>query len=374
MTSHSDWHMPPVINSKESLNELLQYAVGAGASDISIRTGRPPMAEIYGRQTPLGNRELTNAELAALVNCCYGDSGVAQINSSGQLDPAYVVTNGRRNSLRFRLNITSITVDNAPAFCMTFRSLGNLPPRIQDQNFPEDLLRACNPRQGQVLITGPTGSGKSTLCGGIIRSIAESPDAHAKILTYESPIEFAYDDLEMPTAIISQTSVPDQLPSFAEGVRNALRRKPSHILIGEGRDQETIKAICEAALTGHTVYSTVHTNGVPETISRMTNFFSESTRHSEAIDYIGSLQVIITQNLVQTSDGQRAPVREYLVFDEDIRLEMMKSPLEKWNFLLKGILKEAGRPLFLDVEDLYSKGAISNEIYLRYFRKNEERL
>ena len=103
----------------------------------------------------------------------------------------------------------------------------------------------------------------------LIKELAEQPDSHRKILTYEAPIEFVYDALDTPTAIVSQSEIPRHLPTFAAGVRNALRRKPRLILVGEARDTETISAVLEAALTGHPVYTTLHSNGVAETIRRL---------------------------------------------------------------------------------------------------------
>ena len=140
-------------------------------------------------------------------------------------------------------------------------------------NLPQTILDAIEPEQGVVYITGATGSGKSTLLASIIRDIAENAESHRKILTYESPIEFVYDTVEKTSSIVSQSEIPRHLPSFAAGVRNALRRKPRLILVGEARDPETISAVMEAAMTGHPVYTTLHSNGVAETMRRLVTTF-----------------------------------------------------------------------------------------------------
>src|SRR5207253_9859737 len=124
----------------------------------------------------------------------------------------------------------------------------------------------------------------STLLASIIRHIAENPESHRKILTYESPIEFVYDSVETVSAIVSQSEIPRHLPDFASGVRNALRRKPRLILVGEARDAETISAVIDAALTGHPVYTTLHSNGVADAVRRMISTFPAEERHGRALD------------------------------------------------------------------------------------------
>src|SRR3990167_3604701 len=136
---------------------------------------------------------------------------------------------------------------------ITARTIPSDPPTLAEMELPKPILEAIAPEQGVVYITGATGSGKSTLLAAIIRDIAESIESHRKILTYEAPIEFVYDSVEKISSIVSQSEIPRHLPSFAAGVRNALRRKPRLILVGEARDPETISAVMEAAMTGHPV-------------------------------------------------------------------------------------------------------------------------
>ncbi len=150
-----------------------------------------------------------------------------------------------------------------------FRVIPTTPPTLAELALEPELIKSITPNQGVVYVTGATGSGKSTLLAAIIREVAERSDSHRKILTYESPIEFVYDNINKPNAIVSQTEVPRHIPSFSQGVRNALRRNPKLILIGEAPDPQTIQAVIEAGLTGHPVYTTVHSNGVAETMRRL---------------------------------------------------------------------------------------------------------
>ena len=204
---------------------------------------------------------------------------------------------------------------------------------------PPDIKEAIAPYQGVVYVTGATGSGKSTLLASIIRHLAENEESNRKILTYEAPIEFVYDGLEMPNSIVSQSEIPRHLPSFAAGVRNALRRKPRLILVGEARDQETMSAVLEAALTGHPVYTTLHSNGVAETMRRLVTTFPADERHGRTIDILETIRLAIWQKLVPTVDGKRVALREYLIFTDEVRDILLDVDLEKITAATRRLLK-----------------------------------
>ncbi len=227
----------------------------------------------------------------------------------------------------------------------------------------KEIINAIEPYQGVVYVTGATGSGKTTLLASIIRDIAEKENSHRKILTYESPIEFVFDEIEMPTAVVSQTEIPRHLPSFAAGVRNALRRKPRLILVGESRDPETISAALEAALTGHPVYTTLHTNGVAETMRRLVTAFPADERHGRTVDIIETVRLIIWQQLVPTVDGKRVALREFLVFDEKIRDTLLDSELEQVTAVTRRLLKQYGQPMSIDAKRKFDAGIISERDY-----------
>ena len=237
------------------------------------------------------------------------------------------------------------------------------PPLNCRHAIARQLLEPIIPDDGIVYITGATGSGKSTLLASIIRHIAEDPDCHRKILTYESPIEFVFDEIERVSSLISQSEIPLHLPSFAAGVRNALRRKPRLILVGEARDSETISAALEAALTGPPVYTTLHTNGVPETIRRLVGSFPPDERRGRTIDIIETLRVIIWQRLVPTTDGKRTPLREYLVFDDQIRNDLLTVDPERVTEQTRKVLYKHGQTMFDDAHAKFKDGIIEAKIF-----------
>lgn len=345
------------------IDDLLVYAHQLNASDITIQTNEPIFAEIYGRLYHLTRRCLSNSEVGELLNAIYGPNGTTQILRGTDLDTHYEVRPNRNERYRYRVNGVGCYVDGHEGIQITIRTIPSTPPALSALELPTHLLPALSPQDGVVYITGSTGSGKSTLLAAIVKELAEQLDSNRKILTYESPIEFVYDDLTKPTAVVSQSEIPRHLPSFAAGVRNALRRKPHLILVGETRDAETINAVLEAALTGHPVYTTLHTNGVAETIRRLVGSFPKEDRTGRTIDIIETMRVVIWQRLVPTVDGKRVALREFLVFNEMIRDRLLNSDPDQVTATTRQLVEEFGQTMQFDVEHKYKEGILSERTY-----------
>lgn len=347
----------------KDVDRLLAYCYRLNASDITIQTREPVVAEIYGRIFKLTKRSLSNNEVSNLLNCIYGPNGTTQLLRGNDVDTHYEVRPNRNERYRFRVNGTACYVDGHEGIQITARSIPADPPPLSWHELPNKIIDDIAPKEGVVYVTGATGSGKSTLLASIIKYIAEQKESHRKILTYEAPIEFVYDSIEKPNAIISQSEIPKHLPTFAAGVRNALRRKPHLILVGESRDSETITAVLEAALTGHPVYTTLHSNGVAETIRRLVNSFSHEERTGRTIDIIETTRLIIWQQLVPSVDGKRVPLREYLVFNEFIRDQLLaKDPLQITAATRK-LVQEYGQLMEVDIKQKYKEGFLCERTY-----------
>ena len=358
--------------TQRELDHLLQHCSTLEVSDITIQTGMPIFSEIHGRLYPNTRRALTNSEVGGILNAIYGPNGTAQLLTGTDIDTNYEFKPDRMTRHRYRVNATSCLVEGHQGIQLTLRTIPTDPPNIESMNLPGPLIQALTPHDGIIYITGATGSGKSTLLASIIRHIAEDPHCHRKILTYESPIEFVYDSLETPSAVISQSEIPLHLENFAAGVRNALRRKPRLILVGESRDAETISASLEAALTGHPVYTTLHTNGVSETLRRLVGTFPKDERTGRTLDIIETVRLIISQTLVPTLDGHRTPLREYLIFNDDLRDQLLACDPTAVTEKTRQLLKEHGQTLHQDATEKFKAGIISEQTY-RYFthQKNE---
>jgi len=363
--NHKQYLYPrePTRFESKHVDDLLVYAQHIQASDITIQTGSPIMAEIFGRLFPITKRDLTNAETGDLLNTIYGPNGTTQIMRGSDLDTHYEVRPNRNERFRYRINGTGCYVDGHEGIQITIRTIPSTPPDLATLGLPQEVVDAVAPNDGVVYVTGATGSGKSTLLASIIKELARDPLSNRKIVTYEAPIEFVYDAVEMPSSIVSQSEIPKHLPTFAAGVRNALRRKPHGILVGESRDPETISAVLEAALTGHPCWTTLHSNGVAETIRLLVGSFPREERTGRTIDIIETMRLVIWQRLVPSVDGRRVALREYLVFNEDLRDELLDSDPEQITATTRELVKKYGQPMRVDVEAKYKEGLISDRTY-----------
>ena len=194
------------------------------------------------------------------------------------------------------------------------RSLAALGPELADALFPQD---------GLVFITGDTGAGKSTRLASIIREMEEDPESARHVLEFDHPIEYLFDKLATVSCEIDQSAVPDHLGSFADAIRNSLRRDPDVIIVSESRDAETFKAAILAAQTGHALYTTVHAPTVGATFLRILQSLPHNESHSIIGSIIDQVKVIMSQRLVPSTDGRRCAVIEYLVFTDAMRRELL---------------------------------------------------
>lgn len=353
----------PVRLTIESANEILIHCVKLGASDITFQTNEPIMAEIFGRLKKVTRRKMSNTEVGDVLNAIYGPNATTIIMSGKDIDTHYEIRPNRADRYRFRINGTGCQVEGHDGIQITARTIPTDPPKLDSMHLPQDMLNALAPEQGVVYVTGATGSGKSTLLAAIIRSITEDSDSNRKVLTYEAPIEFVFDNVEKISSIVSQSEIPRHLPSFAAGVRNALRRKPRLILVGEARDPETIAAVMEAAMTGHPVYTTLHSNSVAETMRRLVITFPPEERQGRTIDIIETVRLVISQRLVPTVDGKRVALREYMIFDEKIRDILLDTDVLNITNVVRKLVREHGRTIQSDAEEKFKAGVISERQY-----------
>jgi defect-in-organelle-trafficking protein DotB len=334
------------------------------ASDITIQSDRPTYIEVDGKLFPVTRRSIDSADIAAFVTKMYGLDAMAALTAGKDLDLSYEIRVDRNTRFRFRVNITAILSKGRDGVSITMRVLPNIPPRMSDLSIEKELIDAWAPRQGLVFVTGPTGSGKTTLLAAGTRMLIERPEGAGKMLTYEAPIEYVYDQIIGPHSIIAQSEIPRNLPSFAAGVRNSLRRKPNIILVGEARDRETVSAAIEAGQTGHLVYATTHTIGVAATVRRLVSVFESGERLERAYALIETTRLIVTQALVPRVGGGRVALREYLIFDEHVREHLLETPLENWTAETQNMLEKYGRTMQKSANKVYSEGLIDRRHYL----------
>lgn len=350
------------------LNHLLLWAADNHVSDITIQAGNFVFVERFGRLHPITRRRWSAAEAYGCAQAIYGDNAPSQLAQGEDIDCSYEIRRGREDLARYRVNMTAARAPREWGLEITIRTIPTTPPTLEQLDLPADLRPHLAFEQGLVIVTGPTGSGKTTLLGAIIRSLLEQPDSHRKIITYESPIEFVYDAVQRSHALIAQHEIGVHLKSFAAGVRNSLRRKPMVILVGESRDADTIDAMILAAQTGHLVYTTAHTNSVPETLTRLVEPFPVSEREGRLAGLLESLRLIVTQRLIRTLDGRRAAVREYLHFTQTEKDRLAEVPFRQVARVARELVQQKGRPLTVDLRALHAAGRLSDE-ELHHYRE-----
>ena len=360
------WPLEPDRFLDHHIDPFLLWCVKKGASDITFQSNRHVYSEIHGVLYPSTHRPLDAADITAVVTRLYGTEALAMLAGGNDIDLSYEIMTDRFTRTRFRVNMTPILADGRDGVQVTMRTLPSAPPTMKQLNIESDIVDSWKPRQGIVLVTGPTGSGKSTLLAAGNRMLIESTHGCGKMLTYEAPIEFTYDTISSRRSLVAQTEIPRHLPTFAAGVRNALRRKPEIIMVGEARDRETINAAIEAAQTGHTVYATVHTTGVAATIRRMVSTFEPSERSERAYSLMETVRLIVTQTLVPKIGGGRQALREYMVFTEEIRERLLNMTFDRWPYELMLMVEKNGKTMEKSARDAYEAGLIEKRFYLIY--------
>lgn len=341
----------------EAFDAVLRWSHEAQASDVMLSPGDPIWMRRHGRWLPI-TRRVTASEIAQVVNRTSGQSNASALAQSGQdLDYSYEVQVARGLRYRFRCNATGCRHGWASALAVVMRTIPGSPPRFDDLEVESAIREAIMPNYGLVLVTGPVGSGKSTLLFSALREIAETQPRH--IITYEAPIEFDLIDLPERIAPVVQSEIPAHLRQFADAPRNSLRRAGDVVLFGESRDRETMQSMSIEAETGVCVYSTVHSNSVSETVSRMIREFPIEERDGMAATLLAAMRLIVHQRLVPRADGNgRVPIREYLVFDEATRAALVNERPEALMPIMQRMVETTGQSLSADARAKYAQGII----------------
>lgn len=275
----------------KTIEELLTEAIELGASDLHLNPGRPPVVRLDGSLTSMGSESLTPAHTEELCRELCNDTHWAEMDSVGSTDLGLAHSSGTRfrvSCLRQKGHYASV-LRLIPSELLSMDAIG-LPEVVRD------LLR--RPR-GLVLVTGPTGSGKTTTLAAMIDWINENQDRH--IITIEDPIEYYHDHKQ---GLVTQREVGEDVPDFSEAMRRALRQDPDVILLGEMRDLETISAAITAAETGHLVFGTLHTTGSSRTVNRIIDAFPGNQQEQIRAQLSVSLVAVVSQVLMPHSSGK----------------------------------------------------------------------
>jgi twitching motility protein PilT len=284
------------------LNEILTIAFKAKGSDIHIKTGLPPIVRIDGRLHPIPNAPRLSPDFVSdIAQSMMNDRQRRMFEENFEVDLAYAVPGlGRFRVSAYRQRGT---------VAMVFRSISFIIPTLEGLNLPPVMQKICREERGLILVTGTTGSGKSSTLAAMVDCI--NSQRTCNIITIEDPVEFLHRDNK---SIISQREVGTDTPTFSAALKGALRQDPDVILVGEMRDYETIETAMTAAETGHLVMSTLHTMDAAETINRIIGVFPPYHQRQVRIQLASIIKAVISQRLVPKSDGKgRVPAVEIML-------------------------------------------------------------
>jgi twitching motility protein PilT len=281
-------------------SDLLKFAVERGASDLHLSAGEPPMVRIQGDLVRIDHPPLLADETHRLIFEVMNDAQRRHLQEHLEVDFAYKLGEGAR----FRVN--AFMHDRGEG--AVFRQIPEKIPRLDDLGLPPILKKLAEAEKGLVLVTGPTGSGKSTTLAAMLDSINESMAGH--ILTLEDPIEFVH---KSKASLVTQREIGSQSKSFTAALRSALREDPDVILVGELRDLETISLALTAAETGHLVFGTLHTASAPKTIDRIIDVFPTEQQAQVRTMLSESLLGVVAQMLVKKKRGGRQAALEIML-------------------------------------------------------------
>jgi len=283
------------------LKELLMFMTKKGASDLHLKPARPPLLRIQGRLIPLKAAPLTPEQVETMLTGILTPTQRKRLETQQAVDVGY----GLPGVARFRCNF----YQQRGTIAGVFRRIPFEIKPIEELNLPDVLNTFTELPAGLVLITGPTGSGKSTTLAALIRRITATRPCH--VVTIEDPIEFLFTD---DKASVSQREVGTDTPSFKEALRNTMRQDPDVIMVGEMRDLDTMATVITAAETGHLVFSTLHTNSAPQTIDRIIDSFPADQQAQVRSQLALVLKAVVSMTLVKRADGRgRVPAVEIML-------------------------------------------------------------
>jgi twitching motility protein PilT len=282
------------------MNELLELVVEQNASDLHLQVGQPPTLRLSGSMTPIDGPALTPIDTEKLMQSITPDSHISNVKLNGGSDFGFAFG----EKARFRVSVLRAKGN----YGLVLRQIPYKMFGLRDIGLPDKIRELLYRPRGLILVTGPTGSGKSTTLASMVNYINENRDGH--IITVEDPIEYYHSHKR---CVVTQREVHSDVPSFAEAVRRALRQDPDIILVGEMRDLETIEAAISAAETGHLVFGTLHTNGAAKTIDRIVDAFPANMKDMIRTQLASSIQAVISQVLCKKIGGGRIAGYEIMI-------------------------------------------------------------
>jgi len=332
-----------------NIKQFFKDAIKEEASDLHLVGNELPMIRIEGELKEIGEKPLNAKELeTAIFEEMLSKEQKAKFEEEKELDFSYA-----QDEMRFRVNLHQ----QNDVIGLSARLIPSQIPSPEDLRFEPALLNIPEMLDGLVLVTGPTGCGKSTTIAAIIEQINKNRKAH--IVTVEDPMEFAFEDKK---SLIEQREVGTDTKSFANALKHVLRQDPNVILVGEMRDPETIATVLTAAETGHLVLSTLHTSSAAEAVERIVDVFDGSKQKQVLIQLSSVLRMVVAQQLLPSKDGGRVPAREILVNTTGVANLIKENSINQIKSAIQTGSKDGMISMENSIKQLLKEGWITEEV------------
>jgi twitching motility protein PilT len=344
----------------EVMNAIFQIAVDQQASDVHLIADKPPLLRIFGEIKPIeGAKVLTVAEVQELVYSILDDEQKNRFIQLRELDAAHQIASGKR----FRVNLH--WEKGNPS--LVARIIPNEVPSMEDLGLPPVVREMADYPNGLVIVTGPTGSGKSTTLATMIEHINQRQPVN--IITLEDPIEFLF---ESKRAIVRQRQYGQDFVNFQEGLKHILRQDPDVVMVGEMRDPETIATTLTIAETGHLVFATLHTNSAPQTIDRIIDAMPANQQNQIRSQLALTLRAVVAQQLLPQIGGGRIAAREILINNSASANLIRESQIAQIRNVLQTSASEGMTTLTQDLARLVRAGKVERGEAVKYLIGNEK--
>jgi twitching motility protein PilT len=328
------------------ITQLLTFGVQQGASDCHLSSGEPPMLRIHGELKKLDHAALSKDDVHNMVFDMMNDNQRKVFQETRECDFSFEMG----EIARFRVNVFMQRRGEAAVF----RTIPTKILALEQLGMPPILRELCDKEKGLVLVTGPTGSGKSTTLAAMIDYLNDTFEGH--ILTIEDPIEFVH---KSKKCLVSQRELGPHTLSFANALRAALREDPDIILVGELRDLDTIQLALTAAETGHLVFGTLHTSSAPKTVDRIIDVFPPNQQAQIRAQFAESIEGVITQTLLKKKSGGRAAALEIMVGTNAVRNLIREAKLHQIPGIMQASKKDGMQTMDMALIDLVTKGLVT---------------